>query len=54
MAGHVVRDLSVGANSGSVLWDGLDQGGQAAPAGVYVYKIRNGANIFTGRMVLER
>jgi hypothetical protein len=55
--GSLVRRVTGGAISGnefSVRWDGRDERGNAAPAGVYFYAVRAAGIGSTGKMILAR
>jgi hypothetical protein len=55
--GSLVRRVSGGTISGnefSVRWDGRDEGGNAAPGGVYFYAVRAAGFGSTGKMILAR
>lgn len=57
VAGRVIRTLGEGrAESGThgVLWDGSADDGRPAPSGIYLYRLRVGAETATERMVLVR
>ncbi len=53
--GQLVRTLVEGVlNSGSqsLVWDGLDQSGNAVTSGIYLYRLQSGAQSLTRRMIL--
>ena len=55
--GRLVRTLVEGtsaAGTGSVVWNGLDQQGQTAPAGTYVYRLETGERVLSRTMVLVK
>jgi rhodanese-related sulfurtransferase len=56
VAGRLVRELVRGAEQAAgpqaVTWRGLDTTGQAAPSGVYLYRIEAAGQVVTGRMAL--
>jgi hypothetical protein len=55
--GSLVRRVSGGTISGNeftVRWDGRDEGGNAAPGGVYFYAVRAAGFGSTGKMILAR
>jgi hypothetical protein len=57
VTGRRVRSLVDGTMSPGwhgVAWDGRDDGGQALPSGVYLYRVRHARGILTGRVVLAR
>lgn len=52
-AGREVRrllDAELPAGQYSIVWDGLDECGSPAPAGVYEYRLETGAGVETGRL----
>ncbi len=57
-AGRRVRELVAGVRLGpgrhGLAWDGRDDAGRTAPAGVYVYRLRAGPERAGGRMVLVK
>lgn len=55
--GRLVRNLVRGelaAGRHEISWQGRDGQGRAAPSGVYLYRLDNGATSQTGRMVLSK
>ena len=58
LAGRHVRTLVADspqpAGGHEVLWDGLDDGGQEAPSGVYFYRLETRDQTLTRRMSLVR
>ena len=53
--GNLVRDLvDAKARAGHVFWRGLNDRGLPVPSGVYVYRITNGSQVFSSKMVLAR
>jgi len=57
MAGQLVQSYQMGyQNEGthSVRWDGVMNGGQAAPSGVYIYRITAGDQSYSNRMLLMK
>jgi hypothetical protein len=57
-AGRRVRTLLAAEHhqrgTGTVVWDGRDDGGRLAPAGVYVYRLQAGGNVQTRKMVIVK
>jgi hypothetical protein len=56
-AGRLVRTLVNGqlaAGSHQATWDGTDEGGRAAPSGVYLYRLSGFGEILSGRMTIIR
>ncbi len=58
VAGRLVRRLASGLSLGpgpqSLTWDGRNQAGEPAAAGVYLYQVRAGAAVQNGRLTLVR
>lgn len=57
ITGRLVKKLVDGvyeAGRHSVVWDGRDADGGAVASGIYIYELRTGAIVQTGRMVLAR
>jgi len=55
VAGRHVKTLTVratGPGQQSVIWDGTDEGGRAAPSGTFFYTIRTGEGVTTRKVVL--
>ena len=53
--GQLIRTLvaeSQGAGEHTVIWNGLDQRNEAAPGGIYFYRLAIGPETQTGRMLL--
>lgn len=54
-SGRLIRDLGTGANdSGTLSWDGRDQSGRLAGAGVYFFRVSDGVGVQTRRVTLIR
>jgi flagellar hook assembly protein FlgD len=57
MLGQEVRKLMSGQQPvgyHTVVWDGRDQSGRPAPAGVYFYRLRAGSFTVTKKMLLAK
>ncbi len=57
VAGRLVRTLldeDLPAATHSLQWNGTDNAGRTAAAGVYFYRVRSGQNDFVGRMALVK
>ena len=57
LGGRLVKRLlsrSLPAGSHSAIWNGADESGRSAPAGVYLYRLRVGGLKLTRRMVLMK
>lgn len=58
MQGAKITDLivnsSLSPSANSLVWDGKDSNGGVVHAGVYLYKIRSGASVITGTVVVAR
>jgi len=55
--GRLVRSMDLGLRSEGrheIEWDGTDDGGRSAAAGIYFYRIRASESVFVRRMVLTR
>jgi flagellar hook assembly protein FlgD len=39
---------------GSVTWDGRDDNGRAVPNGVYIYRLANGGNVLTKKLIIVK
>jgi hypothetical protein len=50
----VLHDGPIEAGEHTVCWDGLSDGGQAAPSGVYFYTLTAGSRTITQRLVREK
>jgi hypothetical protein len=50
----VARDEPRGAGENGLAWNGRDEAGRSAPAGVYIYRLRAGAETATGRLSLVK
>jgi len=54
IAGRLVRELRPGASAASVVWDGRDEGGRNAPAGMYFARHIGRASAGAARIVVVR
>ena len=52
LAGELVRSLEETDGDGGVLWDGLNESGQRAGSGIYVYQLASGDDIRTGKFAI--
>jgi hypothetical protein len=51
---RTLLDRPLEAGPHAVGWDGVDDGGRPAPAGVYFYRLEADGRSFTRKLVLSR
>jgi hypothetical protein len=54
ISGAKVAGLELNLNDTALSWDGREENGQVAPAGVYIYSIKMGHDQATGTIVVAR
>lgn len=51
---RTLRASGLGAGVNEMIWNGLDDRGQAAPSGIYMYRLRADGKFDTGKLTLAR